>query len=93
MDGCATGDGKKGVRSRWGTFCEEGGVIVAVCSGCGKGIVWLKTAAGKNMPVDIETTKREDKEFDTSRHVSHFSTCAEAARFRKAKEKRGSNAT
>lgn len=58
---------------------------MASCSGCGKGIVWLKTAAGKNMPVDIDTTQREDKEFDPKRHVSHFSTCAEAKRFRKAK--------
>ena len=23
-----------------------------VCSGCGRQIIWIKTAAGKNMPVD-----------------------------------------
>lgn len=58
---------------------------MAVCSGCGKGIVWLKTAAGKNMPVDIETTQREDTEFDPSRHVSHFASCPLAINFRKSK--------
>lgn len=39
--------------------CEtRGGMVVcgrgSRCKGCGRKIKWVKTAAGKNMPVDIE---------------------------------------
>ena len=43
------------------------------CRGCGSTIFWIKTAAGKMMPVDPDGT-------------SHFATCPEALRFRKKKE-------
>lgn len=56
---------------------------MAECTGCGKGIVWLKTKAGNNMPVDIETTIKEDTEFDPKRHISHFATCSQANMFRR----------
>ncbi len=57
------------------------------CSSCGERIVWFKTSKGKNMPVNEETTKPTDAahQLDLSRHVSHFATCPEAAKFRKGK--------
>ena len=36
------------------------------CQSCHAAIFWVKTAAGKNMPVDVAT------------HESHFSTCPNA---------------
>lgn len=49
---------------------------------CGEQIVWLKTAAGKNMPVDARTVEVGDTTFDASRHSSHFRTCEFADQFR-----------
>lgn len=54
----------------------------AECRSCGAQIVWMKTAAGKNMPVDAETVESGDTEFDGKHHVSHFSTCPNAAQHR-----------
>lgn len=53
------------------------------CNSCRARIVWLKTAAGKNMPVDADSVEPEDDEFDLSRHVSHFSTCQNADQHRR----------
>lgn len=55
------------------------------CRSCGKPVVWFRTKAGKRMPVDAETTKPTDAEhqLDLGRHVSHFSTCPEADKWRK----------
>lgn len=54
------------------------------CRSCRAQIVWLKTAAGKNMPVDADTVKPEDDEFDTDEgHISHFATCPERDTWRK----------
>jgi hypothetical protein len=47
--------------------------------------VWLKTASGKNMPVDADTVDEGDTEFDHEKHVSHFSTCPFANKHRKAR--------
>lgn len=57
----------------------------ARCRSCDALIVWFRTAAGKRMPVNAETTKPTDAEhqLDLSRHVSHFSTCPDATKFRK----------
>lgn len=52
------------------------------CRSCGAEIVWLKTAAGKNMPVDAETFETGDELFDIKRHTSHFATCPNAAAHR-----------
>lgn len=57
----------------------------ADCRSCGAQIVWMKTAAGKNMPVDAETVEHGDEQFDSKRHVSHFSTCPNAAQHRSTK--------
>jgi hypothetical protein len=55
------------------------------CRACEALIVWFKTANGKRMPVNAETTKPTDAEhqLDLKRHVSHFSSCPQAATFRK----------
>lgn len=57
------------------------------CRACGKEIVFLKTATGKIMPVNKETTDAADEYFDKDRHISHFSDCPEAKTFRKKTEK------
>ena len=57
------------------------------CKACGKEITYLRTATGKIMPVDKETTDSADKYFDKDRHTSHFATCPEAAKFRKVAKK------
>lgn len=48
-------------------------------------MVWLPTAAGKREPVNAETVAEGDVQFDHRRHVSHFSDCPQAARFRRSK--------
>lgn len=53
------------------------------CRSCHANIIWFKTEAGKNMPVDADTVEADDDELDLSRHVSHFATCHNAAKHRK----------
>jgi hypothetical protein len=53
------------------------------CRSCNAMIIWFKTARGKNMPVDADTVKPEDEEFDPPRHVVHWSTCKNPSPFRK----------
>lgn len=55
------------------------------CRSCRAMIVWFKTPAGKNMPVDAESVRHDDIELDLERHVSHFSTCPDAARHRRSR--------
>lgn len=55
---------------------------VSKCRSCDENIVWLKTATGKNMPVDADTVEEGDEVFDSKTHTSHFSTCPEADKFR-----------
>jgi hypothetical protein len=53
------------------------------CNSCRKQIIWFKTEAGKNMPVDADTVEAGDDELDLERHISHFATCPNADRHRK----------
>jgi hypothetical protein len=55
------------------------------CRGCNAKIVWFKTEAGNNMPVDADTVEPEDnvEELDLKRHISHFATCTAADKYRK----------
>lgn len=53
------------------------------CRSCGEYIVFLRTAKGSRMPVDVDTVDEGDEEFDPKRHVSHFSTCPNADQHRK----------
>lgn len=52
------------------------------CRACDAPIVFLRTKAGKLMPVDAGAVLHDDYQFDHKRHVSHFATCPEAATFR-----------
>jgi hypothetical protein len=45
-------------------------------------MIFLHSRAGRTVPVDAATVKPGDVEFDHTRHVSHFATCPQAARFR-----------
>ena len=49
------------------------GTSLGKCRGCGAGVYWIKTKAGKAMPVDPDGT-------------SHFATCPKAANFRKGRK-------
>jgi hypothetical protein len=53
------------------------------CRSCHAQIIWFKTPAGKNMPVDADTVKPEDDELDLERHKSHFATCPDHGSWRK----------
>jgi hypothetical protein len=55
------------------------------CSSCRAKIIWFKTEAGNNMPVDADTVEPEDEELDLTRHKSHFATCPNANQHRKRK--------
>jgi hypothetical protein len=48
-------------------------------------MVFLRSRAGKAVPVDAATIREADIDFDHTRHVSHFATCPAAAKFRKKK--------
>ena len=68
---------------------EEHERRIVRCSSCRAQIIWLKTAKGKNMPVDADTVKPEDTVFDAeSDHISHFATCPNANQHRKPGPKR-----
>ena len=68
------------------------------CKSCGVEIMWLKTRAGKNIPVDIPKMEIIDgmlhgesaneavttaHEFNPDYMVSHFATCPHAKQHRK----------
>ncbi len=53
------------------------------CRSCRAQIIWFKTEAGKNMPVDADTVEPDDDELDLSRHISHFATCPQANHHRR----------
>lgn len=55
------------------------------CRACGQYIVFLRTANGRQMPTDAESVNEGDEQFDPKEHISHFSTCPEAGRFRKSR--------
>lgn len=60
---------------------------------CGADIVWLKTKAGRPMPVNVVPTNKlyrgpnaGETEFVYGEHESHFSTCPAATSFRKQRK-------
>lgn len=70
----------------------------STCRSCGAPILWVKTEAGKRMPIDAKPERRvvldplavrlgadelTARVVDT--YVSHFATCPNAAQHRKAK--------
>ena len=56
---------------------------ITPCKACRARIIWLKTASGKNMPVDADTVRPADEIYDAAKHISHFATCPAAEKFRK----------
>ena len=55
-----------------------------ICKSCNTEIVWLKTKNGKNMPVNADTIQGKETIYDHKiGHISHFSTCKDADKFRK----------
>lgn len=55
------------------------------CTSCRARIIWFKTAAGNNMPVDADTVEPDDTEYEPPRHISHFATCPNAHKHRRRK--------
>lgn len=54
------------------------------CRRCPAKIVFLYTKNQKAIPVDADTVKEGDVEFDAAKgHVTHFQTCPEAKKFKK----------
>ena len=59
------------------------------CRTCNKEIFWLKTQAGKIMPVDAETVPKKGTGdiatiiFDPKTMTSHFITCPQANQHRR----------
>lgn len=74
-------------------------VQVTRCRSCDESIVWMKTAAGKNIPVDADSIDEDTLEFvhneqagrpdyrspvfDPDEHVTHFRTCPNADEHRR----------
>lgn len=61
------------------------------CKSCGEEIKWLKTRAGKNIPVNIPDSIEEETkhdavisavEFNKDYMVAHFATCPQANKHR-----------
>jgi hypothetical protein len=57
------------------------------CRSCHGKIIWFKTAAGRNMPVDADTVEPGDEDLDLARHQSHFASCPNADRHRRPHER------
>jgi len=54
------------------------------CRSCQAPIYWLKTNAGKRMPVDRQAKTVVTKDGETvTGHESHFSTCPQAGQWRR----------
>ncbi len=61
---------------------------MARCKTCNAEIVWMKTSAGKNIPVDADSVERDDtgrypSEFDPDTMTTHFETCPQAGQHRR----------
>lgn len=66
------------------------------CKSCFHAIVFLRTATGNQIPVNVETISPEEKvkyesgeevSFRYGVHISHFATCNNSSKFRKDKKK------
>ncbi|MGH9641472.1 MAG: hypothetical protein ACRD3Q_03520 [Terriglobales bacterium] len=56
------------------------------CRACQARIIFLESpATGKRVPVDADTVEADDQAYDSSRHVSHFTTCSDPNRFSKGR--------
>ncbi len=64
---------------------HERRIIRCKAFGCNKRIIFLPTESGSRMPIDADSVRPDDEEFDPERHVSHFVACPGANKFRKAR--------
>lgn len=55
------------------------------CKGCQADLIFLPTKSGKRMPVLASSVNIGDKQFDATKHRSHFADCPAAQKFRKPK--------
>ena len=55
---------------------------MSLCRGCGSQIEWIKTTAGRNMPVDPEPVFVIEGD-GRDRFVTHWKTCPNAGDFRR----------
>lgn len=56
------------------------------CKACGADITWMKTEAGKNIPVDTDTVGDFGADvFDKETMTAHWATCPDADKFRRKK--------
>ncbi|MGE5585779.1 MAG: hypothetical protein ACM309_09680 [Bacillota bacterium] len=65
----------------------DGGMGMTTCKGCGREIKWLRTEAGKQMPVDPEPVTvvlTDGRVFRGYR--PHWATCPKAEQFRRKGE-------
>ena len=53
------------------------------CRSCGDSIVWLRTATGQFMPVNVDSAEPGDVTYIPGKHVSHFATCPHSNQWRK----------
>lgn len=56
---------------------------IVQCSSCKAPIIFLLTAAGRQMPVNAETVEEHDTVYEHGRHVNHWGTCDNPQRFKK----------
>ena len=59
---------------------------IVKCRDCGKEIVFLTTERLKKVPVNTETVSEGETRYIHGKHISHFSDCPGANKFRKPKE-------
>lgn len=53
------------------------------CKTCRARIVFLPTAAGKQMPCEADSVAASDTEYDGKKHESHFAKCGQADQHRR----------
>ena len=72
-----------------GTRGSGVGEIMPLCKACSTPIIWIKTAAGKNMPIDAKPVKAYvENRYDNGWrsidvHMTHWATCPKAHQFKK----------
>ena len=58
------------------------------CKSCNAAFLWMKTEAGRMMPVDYKPELENVDKWDPKTMTSHWETCPGAAEFKKKKEKK-----
>lgn len=66
---------------RAGEFEVPEAAKTSQCRSCDAEIAWIKTAAGKNMPLSVRSAQKRDGKVYM---LSHFADCPKAAQHRKA---------